>query len=58
MLPGILIPCFLSNRKLRCNVVVIDKNCFAILASAPAPAVRFFIIDHLGWEEYGHLLVL
>ena len=37
---------FLYYRKLRCNVVVIDKNCEAILARAPALAVPFFIISY------------
>ncbi len=39
--PAGLWPAFLCDRKLRCNVVVIDKNCEAILARAPALAVRF-----------------
>ena len=36
------IPLHLCHRELRCDVVVVDKNCEAILARAPALAVPFF----------------
>ncbi len=38
------IPLHLCHRELRCDVVVVDKNCEAILARAPALAVPFFMI--------------
>ncbi len=36
------IPLHLCHRELRCDVVVVDKDCEAILARAPALAVPFF----------------
>ena len=42
---------FLCYRKLRHSIVVTNKNCEAILASAPAKSVRFFKLrDETGGE--------